>query len=99
MDNKFQDICPEKPYIIPRRLNQDIVESWFSHQRGLCGDSREPTVSQSGQNNTKLLSLTRARGDISKNSYGTASIDEIAEDRQHLSKNKNRRHFTWPVNL
>jgi hypothetical protein len=37
--------------------------------------------------------------DISKNSYGTDSIDEIAEDRQLLSKNKNRRHFTWPVNL
>lgn len=99
MDKKFQDIYPEKPYIIPRRLNQDIVESWFSHQRGLCGDSCEPTVSQYGQNNTKLLSLKRARGDISKNSYGTASIDEIAEDRQPLSKNKNRRHFTWPVNL
>ena len=27
MDKKFQDIYPEKPYIIPRRLNQDIVES------------------------------------------------------------------------
>ena len=99
MDKQFQNIYPKKTYIIPRRLNQDIVESWFSHQRWLCGDSREPTVSQYGQNNTKLLSLKRARVDISKNSYGTDSIDEIAEDRQLLSKNKNRRHFTWPVNL
>ena len=55
MDKKFQDIYPEKTYIIPRRLNQDIVESWFSHQRGLCGDS-QATVSQYAQNNTKLLS-------------------------------------------
>jgi hypothetical protein len=31
--------------------------------------------------------------------YLNNSIDEIAEDRQLLSKNKNRRHFTWPVNL
>jgi hypothetical protein len=64
MDKKFQDIYPEKPYIIPRCLNQNIVESWFSHQRGLCGDSREPTVSQYGQNNTKLLSLKKSKGGI-----------------------------------
>jgi hypothetical protein len=43
MDKKFQDIYPEKPYIIPRRLNQDIVKSWFSDQRGLCDDSQEPS--------------------------------------------------------
>jgi hypothetical protein len=33
MDKQFQNIYPKKTYIIPRRLNQDIVESWFSHQR------------------------------------------------------------------
>ena len=80
MDKKFHDIHPEKTYIIPRRLNQDIVESWFSHQRGLCGDSHEPTVSQYGQNNTKLLT--------SKNSYGTDSIDELLKTDSPFPKIK-----------
>ena len=74
---QFQEKYPSKPYIIPKRLNQDIVEGWFSHQRGCCGDNREPTVLQYGYNNMKLLSISQAKSDIANTNYGTASIQQV----------------------
>jgi hypothetical protein len=52
---QFHEKNPSKPYIISKKLNkdQDIVEGWFSHQRGCCGNNRIPSVSQYGYKNIK----------------------------------------------
>ncbi|CAC5390213.1 unnamed protein product [Mytilus coruscus] len=100
-----QTMYPSKPYIIPKRLSQDIVESWFSQQRACCGSSREPTVMQYGFNCTKLLSPKRASTDIDNTSYGHASIQETNGDKgvctPHLAstiilvKSGRKNHFLY----
>lgn len=66
----------------------------------MCGDNRDPTVFQYSNNNSKLLSLKRAKTDLSVSNYSNGSIDEILEQREpmKLSKVKKMQH-TWPVNL
>ncbi|CAC5385467.1 unnamed protein product [Mytilus coruscus] len=98
---QFQMKYPTKPYIIPKRFNQDIVEGWFSHQRGCCGDNREPTVIQYGYNNTKLLSLKRAKSEVACNSYGKPNIKEVEGSKNSLKlvKTEKKPKLTWPINI
>ena len=36
--DELKEKYPPVTYIIPKRLTQDIVESWLSYQIGCCGD-------------------------------------------------------------
>ena len=97
----FRVMYPSAPYIIPKRLNQDIVESWFSHQRGCCGDNREPTVMQYGCNSTKLLSLKKSKNDIAVTNYGPASLANISSENNylHIAKKKKTKRLQWSTDL
>ncbi|CAG2207965.1 unnamed protein product [Mytilus edulis] len=67
---------PTKPYTIPKRFNQDIVEGWFSHQRGCCGDNREPSHPIWLQQ-YKATFFKRAKSEVACNSYGKPNIKEV----------------------
>ena len=48
-------------YVIPKRLNQDIVESFFSSQRQMCGGSRNMTAFTYGYNVNGLVTYQNSR--------------------------------------
>ena len=51
---EYKEKYTSATYIIPKRLNQRILEAWFSLQKGCCVDGREPTVMQYDNNSTKI---------------------------------------------
>jgi len=48
-------------YIIPKRLNQDIIESFFSSQRQMCGGSRNMTAFTYGYNVNGLVAFRSSK--------------------------------------
>ncbi|KXJ19976.1 hypothetical protein AC249_AIPGENE15268 [Exaiptasia diaphana] len=77
-------------YIIPKRLNQDIVESFFSSQRQMCGGSTNMTAFTYGYNVNGLISYRQSRLLRNKqtNVYEVEECYRLAQASELLPKKK-----------
>ena len=69
-------------YVIPKRLNQDIVESFFSIQRQSCGGSNNMTAHVYGYNVNSHISYSDARLLCKKDT----NVNEIGFDNNDLQE-------------
>ena len=97
---------PKHHYIIPKRLSQDVVESFFSVQRQSCGGTSNMTAYTYGYNiNSSLASSTTLVTKRQTNVYETDGL-ELGEQPcgwSSLPKRDNvqgifSKHL-WPVNI
>ena len=91
-------------YIIPKRLNQDIVESFFSSQRQMCGGSTNMTAFTYGYNVNGLISYRQSRLIRNKqtNVYEVEECLQMANSSEQLPKraqHSNTIDATWTVEL
>ena len=96
-------------YVIPKRLNQDIVESFFSLQRQACGGSNNMTASVYGYNVNGRISYSDAKllskKQTNVNETELSDINDLQSSPASLPKRKNGQSiFTstsnlWPLQL
>lgn len=94
-------------YIIPKRLNQDIVESFFSLQRQACGGSNNMTAYTYGYNVNSRISFSDAklisRKQTNVNQIDTIDLQGKMQESHSLPKRNNVQSiFTsnmWSVHL
>ena len=90
-------------YIIPKRLNQDIVESFFSSQRQMCGGSRNMTAFTYGYNVNGLVAFRSSKLIKNKqtNVYEVEECFHLAQSNQHLPRRVGHTNLdvTWTVEL
>lgn len=75
-------------YMIPKKLNQDIVESFFSSQREMCGGSRNMTAFSYGYNVNGLVSFRSSRL-IKNKQTNVIEVEEcflLAQSNEHLPR-------------
>ena len=90
-------------YVIPKRLNQDIVESFFSSQRQMCGGSQNMTAFTYGYNVNGLNAFRSSR--LIKNKQTNVNeVEEcfqLAQSNQHLPRRDGHTNLdvTWTVDL
>ena len=90
-------------YVIPKRLNQDIVESFFSSQRQMCGGSRNMTGFTYGYNVNGLVAYQCSRL-IKHKQTNVNEVEEcfhLHQSNDHLPKRDGHTNLeiTWTVNL
>jgi len=75
-------------YIIPKRLNQDIVESFSSSQQQSCGGSRNMTAFTYGYNVNGLVAFRSSKLIKNKqtNVYEVEECLHLAQSNQHLPR-------------
>ena len=71
-------------HMIPKRLNQDLVESFFSVQRQLCGGSRNMTAYVYAYNINGILSYKSANL-VSRSQTNINSMQEVTADLNALA--------------
>ena len=86
-------------YLIPKRLNQDIVESFFSLQRQLCGGNRNITAYSYAYNVNGILSF-QASNLVTRSAYNIEAMNDTVKS-QHLPKKSQHRarDSFWTVYL
>ena len=90
-------------YVIPKKLNQDIVESFFSSQRQMCGGSRNMTAFTYGYNVNGLVAFRSSR--LIKNKQTNVNeVEEcfhLAQLNEHLPRRDQHTDLdlTWTVHL
>ena len=90
-------------YVIPKKLNQDIVESFFSSQRQMCGGSRNMTAFTYGYNVNGLVAFRSSR--LIKNKQTNVNeVEEcfhLAQSNEHLPRRDQQTDLdlTWTVHL
>ena len=90
-------------YVIPQKLNQDIVESFFSSQRQMCGGSRNMTAFTYGYNVNGLVAFRSSR--LIKNKQTNVNeVEEcfhLAQSNEHLPRRDEQTDLdlTWTVHL
>lgn len=90
-------------YVIPKKLNQDIVESFFSSQRQMCGGSRNMTAFTYGYNVNGLVAFRSSR--LIKNKQTNVNeVEEcfhLAQSNEHLPRRDEQTDLdlTWTVHL
>ena len=108
-DLKFTSLHGSHLYIIPKRISQDVVESFFSIQQQACGGTNNMTAYTYGYNVNSMISYAEARCLSSKqtNVYEVDDI-ELSQAQQcgnatSLAKRKNVKGIfsthLWPVYL
>ena len=87
-----------QPAFFQRDLTKIWYNFWFSFQWGCCRGGRQPTVLQYDNNSTKLLFVKRAKCDLTKSSYGNATI---GSEMKGWSTNENcvGKVFNGPIKL
>jgi hypothetical protein len=70
---EFSSLHQSQPYIIPKRISQDVVESFFSMQRQACGGTNM-TAYTYGYNVNSMISYSEAKR-LSKKQTNTYDID------------------------
>lgn len=100
---EFKDAYGEL-YIIPKRLNQDIVESFFSSQRQMCGGSTNMTAFTYGYNVNGIISYRQSALMRKKqtNVYEVEDCLQLAKASEQLpkrSQHSNNIDVTWTVEL
>lgn len=95
---EFQEVYGEV-YLIPKRLNQDIVESFFSLQRQLCGGNRNITAYSYAYNVNGILSF-QASNLVTRSAYNIEAMKDTVKS-QHLPKKSRHRakDSFWTVYL
>ena len=96
---EFKEVYGEA-YLIPKRLNQDIVESFFSLQRQLCGGNRNMTAYSYAYNVNGILSF-QSSNLVTRSAYNIEAMEDTVKS-QHLPKKS--RHSAkdsvyWTANL
>ena len=100
----FQACYPGNYYIIPKRLSQDVVESFFSVQRQSCGGSNNMTAYTYGYNiNSTLASSIKLLSKKQTNVYETDDVDLGLQPQPSLPRRVNVEGILhtnlWPVHL
>ena len=92
-------------YIVPKRLNQDFVEAFFSEQQQMCGGSRNMTAYTYGYNvlgtityrSSKLVSRKQT------NVYAMEECMELGDNSSQLPKREKSRGIfdtiQWTVEI
>ena len=73
-------------YFVPKRLNQDVVESFFSVQRQLGGGNRNMTAHVYGYNINGILSY-KCSNLVSHSQTNVNAIDDAARNLDALASN------------
>ena len=73
-------------YFVPKRLNQDVVESFFSVQRQLGGGNRNMTAHVYGYNINGILSY-KCSNLVSHAQTNVNAIDDVARNLDALASN------------
>jgi hypothetical protein len=102
----FQSKYPGNHYIIPKRISQDVVESFFSVQRQSCGGTNYMTAYTYGYNiSSTLASSTKLLSKKETNVYNTGDIELGHSDQKQpsLAKRKSGQSIIdrnlWPMHL
>ena len=90
-------------YIIPKKISQDVVESFFSSQRQMCGGSRNMTGFTYGYNVNGLLSFRHSKL-VSKKQTNVYEVEEcfkLVENDQCLPRRGTSDSFPvrWTVEI
>ena len=72
---EFKSLHGSHPYIIPKRVSQDIVESFFSMQRQACGGTNNMTAYTYGYNVNSMISYSEAKR-LSKKQTNVYEVDD-----------------------
>jgi hypothetical protein len=90
-------------YIIPKKISQDIVESFFSLQRQMCGGSRNMTGFTYGYNVNGLMLFRHSKLVSNKqtNVYEVEECFKLAENNECLSRRGTSGGFAvrWTVEI
>lgn len=104
--SQFQSKYPDKYYIIPKRISQDVVESFFSLQRQSCGGTNNMTAYTYGYNiSSTLASSTKLLSKKETNVYNTDDLEFGYSNQKHssLAKRKSVQNIIdqnlWSINL
>ena len=102
----FQSKYPDNHYIIPKRISQDVVESFFSVQRQSCGGTTNMTAYTYGYNiSSTLASSTKLLSKKETNVYNTDDIEfgHSEQKQSSLAKRKSVQSIIdrnlWPIHL
>ena len=102
----FQSKYPGNHYIIPKRISQDVVESFFSIQRQSCGGTNNMTAYTYGYNiSSTIASSTKLLSKKETNVYSTDDIElgHSEQKQSNLAKRKSVQSMIdqnlWPIHL
>ena len=100
----FQSMYPGNHYIIPKRISQDVVESFFSIQRQACGGTTNMTAFTYGYNiNSILGSSTKLISKKETNVFDTDDIEFGHAQHSVLAKRKGVQGiihtYPWAISL
>ena len=73
---EFISLHGNQSYIIPKRISQDVVESFFSVQRQACGGTNNMTAYTYGYNVNSMISCSEAKR-LSKKHTNTYDVDDV----------------------
>ncbi|XP_028407341.1 uncharacterized protein LOC114529968 [Dendronephthya gigantea] len=104
---EFRSLHGSPPYIIPKRISQDIVESFFSMQRQACGGTNNMTAYTYGYNVNSMIIRSEAKRLSKKqtNTYDVVDIEfgEEQKGNDSIPKRSNVQGIfstnLWPVYL
>ena len=74
----FQTAYGEDFFIIPRKINQDFVECFFSKQRQMCGGTNNMTAHTYGYNINSCLSIASSSF-LKKKKVNASVLDECKQ--------------------
>ena len=90
-------------YIVPKRLNQDVVESFFSSQRQMCGGTRNMTAYTYGYNVNGLVTYCSSKLISNKqtNVYEVEECLHLGDVGEHLPRRQKTDSVdvTWVAHL
>ena len=102
----FQSNYPGNHYTIPKRISQDVVESFFSIQRQSCGGTNNMTAYTYGYNiGSTIASSTKLLSKKETNVYSTDDIElcHSEQKQSNLAKRKSVQSMIdqnlWPIHL
>ncbi len=87
-------------YVFPKRINQDIVESFFSFQCQLCGGNNNMTAYSYAYNINSILSYQSANL-VKHSAYNVDAIQDLVTT-EHCPKRQKPvecRSLEWAVDL
>ena len=93
-------------FIVPKRINQDSIESFFSVQRQMCGGNRNMTAYTYAFNVNSILSqrsahlVSRKQTNVHDAYDSAKSLDQLATDVMPKRSNKEtcKHILTWSLN-
>ncbi|CAB4000778.1 Hypothetical predicted protein [Paramuricea clavata] len=101
---EFISLHGSQPYIIPKRISQDVVESFFSMQRQACDGTNNMTAYIYGYNVNSMISCSEAKRLLKKqtNTYDV-EFREGQKCKDSIPKRSNVHGIffsnMWPVHL